>query len=112
MKELVMFKTDKDDYQKFIINFGIVPALILLEKFEKLELYEECCKILGAIKSINKKGLIYKETKLTDQLINEVVDDYRKMGIDDMDKEKLMERSERYASSFISNNSFLIFKSR
>ena len=107
-----MFKTDKDDYQKFIINFGIVPTLILLEKFEKLELYEECGKILGAIKSINKKGLIYKETKLTDQLINEVVDDYRKMGIDDMDKEKLMERSERYASSFISNNSFLIFKSR
>ena len=75
-------------------------------------MYEECGKILGAIKSINKKGLIYKETKLTDQLINEVVDDYRKMGIDDMDKEKLMERSERYASSFISNNSFLIFKSR
>lgn len=112
MKELIMFKTDKDDYQKFIINFGIVPTLILLEKFEKLELYEECGKILGAIKSINKKGLIYKETKLTDQLINEVVDDYRKMGIDDMDKEKLMERSERYASSFISNNSFLIFKSR
>ena len=112
MKELVMFKTDKDDYQKFIINFGIVPTLILLEKFEKLELYEECGKILGAIKSINKKVLIYKETKLTDQLINEVVDDYRKMGIDDMDKEKLMERSERYASSFISNNSFLIFKSR
>jgi hypothetical protein len=112
MKEIVMFKTDKDDYQKFIINFGIVPTLILLEKFEKLELYEECGKILKAIKFINKKGLIYKETKLTDQLINEVVDDYRKMGIEDMDKEKLMERSERYASSFISNNSFLIFKTK
>ena len=40
MKEIVMFKTDKDDYQKFIINFGIVPTLILLEKLEKLELYE------------------------------------------------------------------------
>jgi len=112
MKGVVMFKTDKEDYQKFIINFGIVPTLILLEKFEKLELYEECSKILGAIKSINKKGIIYKETKLTDELINEVVEDYRKMGIDDMDKEKLMERSERYASSFISNNSFLIFKTK
>jgi hypothetical protein len=112
MKGVVMFKTDKEDYQKFIINFGIVPTLILLEKFEKLELYEECSKILGAIKSINKKGIIYKETKLTDELINGVVEDYRKMGIDDMDKEKLMERSERYASSFISNNSFLIFKTK
>jgi hypothetical protein len=112
MKGVVMFKTDKEDYQKFIINFGIVPTLILLEKFEKLELYEECSKILGAIKSINKKGTIYKKTKLTDELINGVVEDYRKMGIDDMDKEKLMERSERYASSFISNNSFLIFKTK
>jgi len=41
-----------------------------------------------------------------------VVDDYRKMGMKDMDREKLKERSERYASSFISNNSFLIFKSK
>ena len=44
--------------------------------------------------------------------IDEVVDDYRKMGMEDMNKEKLMERSERYAASFISNNSFLIFKSK
>jgi hypothetical protein len=112
MKELVMFKTDKEDYQKFIINFGIVPTLILLQKFETLEFYEECGKILGAIKSINKKALIYKQTKITDELIDEVVDDYRKMGMEDMNKEKLMERSERYAASFISNNSFLIFKSK
>ena len=112
MKELIMFKTDKDDYQKFIINFGIVPTLILLEKFEDLELYEECGKILAAINSINKKVTIYKHTKLTDEVIDEVVDDYRKMGMEDMDREKLKERSERYASSFISNNSFLIFKSK
>ena len=34
------------------------------------------------------------------------------MGMEDMDKEKLMVRSERYASMFISNNSFMIFKSK
>jgi len=107
-----MFKTDKNDYQKFIINFGIVPALILLQKFETLELYEECSKILGAIDAINNKVFIYKQTKITDELIEEVVDDYRKMGIEDMNRDKLMERGERYAASFISNNSFLIFKSK
>lgn len=112
MKELVMFKTDKEDYQKFIINFGIVPTLIILQKFENLEFYEECEKILRAIDSINTKVLIYKETKLTDELIDDVIDDYKKMGMVDMDREKLMQRAERYASSFISNNSFMIFKSK
>jgi len=112
MKDLIMFKTDKEDYQKFIINFGIIPTLIILQKFETLEFYEECAKILDAINAINKKALIYKQTKLTDELINEVVNDYKKMGMEHMDKEKLMTRSERYAASFISNNSFMIFKSK
>ena len=105
-----MFKTDKEDYQKFIINFGIIPALILLQKFETLELYEECAKILGAINAINKKALIYKQTNLTDDLINEVVDDYKKMGMEDMDKEKLIERCERYASMFLLENSYIKYR--
>ena len=112
MKELVMFKTDKEDYQKFIVNYGIVPSLILLQKFENLEFYEECEKILRAIDSINTKVLIYKETKLTDEVIDGVINDYKKMGMEDMDREKLMERSEKYAASFIANNSFMIFKSK
>lgn len=107
-----MFKTDPDDYLKFIVNFGIVPTLILMEKFEVLELYEECEKILKGISKVNTKANIYKQTKLTDELINDVIDDYKKMGMVDMDKEKLMQRAERYASSFISNNSFMIFKSK
>jgi len=111
MKELIMFKTSKDDYQKFIINFGIVPTLVLMQKFEHLELYEECGKILSAIKSINKKALIYKETKLTDELMDEAVEDYRKLGLEDMDREKLMDRAERYAALFISANSYLKFNS-
>jgi len=111
MKELIMFKTSKGDYQKFIINFGIVPTLVLLQKFEHLEFYEECGKILSAIKSINKKALIYKETKLTDELMDEAVEDYRKLGLEDMDREKLMDRAERYAALFISANSYLKFNS-
>ena len=111
MKELIMFKTSKGDYQKFIINFGIVPTLVLLQKFEHLEFYEECGKILYAIKSINKKALIYKETKLTDELMDEAVEDYRKLGLEDMDREKLMDRAERYAALFISANSYLKFDS-
>ena len=110
MKNIVMFKTTDDDYQKFIINFGIVPTLVLLEKFEKLEIYEECQKIIKGISKLNKKANIYKDAKLTEELINDVIDDYRKMGMVDMDKEKLMQRAERYASLFISENSFVIYK--
>lgn len=107
-----MFKTDHEDYFKFIVNYGIVPTLVLLEKFEKLELFEECQKIIKGISKVNTKANIYKQTKLTEELINDVIDDYKKMGIVDMDKEKLMQRAERYASSFITNNSFLIYKSK
>lgn len=112
MKEIVMFKTEPDDYLKFIVNFGIVPTLVLMEKFEKLELYEECQKIIKGISKANNKANIYKETKLTDDVINDVIDDYRKMGMVDMDRDKLMKRAEKYAASFISNNSFLVFKSK
>lgn len=108
MKTLIMFKTDDKDYHDFVVNYGIVPTLILLEKFEKLELYEECQKILSGIDLINKNGIVYKETKLTEELINDVIDDYRKMGMIDMNKEKLMQRAEKYASMFISNNSFIV----
>ena len=107
-----MFKTTKEDYKKFIINLGIVPTLILLENFEKLELYEECTKILEAIDLINKKAKIYKHTKLNDDLINEVIDDYKKMGMYDMNRDKLLNRAEKHASSFISNNSFIIYKEK
>jgi hypothetical protein len=110
MKELVMFNVTKEDYFKFIVNFGIIPTLILLEKFEKLELYEECSKIVKAIDSINKKVKVYKETRLTDSILNDVVDDYRKLGIEDMDKHKLMERCERYASMFLLENSYIKYR--
>lgn len=111
MNDLIMFTTTKKDYHRFIINFGIVPTLVLLEKFECLEFYEECQKIIKAIDSINKKGLVYKSKKLTDELINEVIDDYIKMGVENMDREELMKRAERYASIFISENSFVRYKS-
>jgi hypothetical protein len=112
MREILMFKTEKEDYRKFIVSLGIVPALILLEKFEKLELYEECSKIIGAIDLINKKAVVYKETKLTDDIINNVIDDYIKMGMTDMNREKLLKRSEKHADSFISSNSFVIYKDK
>ena len=112
MREILMFKTEKDDYRKFIVSLGIVPALILLEKFEKLELYEECAKIIGAIDIINKKVVVYKETKLTDDLINDVINDYIKMGMTDMNREKLLNRAEKHADSFISSNSFIIYKNK
>lgn len=112
MKTIVMFKTNVEDYKKFIINLSIVPTLILLKKFEDLELYEECGKIISAIELLNKKVLIYKETKLTDELIDSVIDDYRKMGLPDMNREKLLARAEKHASSFISSNSFLIYKEK
>ena len=110
MKELVMFNVTKDDYFKFIVNFGIIPTLILLEKFEKLELYEECSKIVKAIDAINKKVKVYKETRLTENLLNDVVEDYQKLGIEDMNKEKLIERCERYASIFILENSYIKYR--
>jgi hypothetical protein len=110
MKELVMFNLTNDDYFKFIVNFGIVPTLILLDKFEKLELYEECSKIVKAINAINNKVNVYKEMRLTDRLVNEVIDDYIKLGIEDMNREKLMTRCERYASMFILENSYIKYR--
>jgi hypothetical protein len=110
MKELVMINVTKDDYFKFIVNFGIIPTLILIDKFEKLELYEECSKIVKAIDAINKKVKVYKETRLTESILNEVVEDYRKLGIEDMNKEKLIERCERYASMFILENSYIKYR--
>jgi len=105
-----MINVTKDDYFKFIVNFGIIPTLILLDKFEKLELYEECSKIVKAIDAINKKVKVYKETRLTESILNEAVEDYRKLGIEDMNREKLIERCERYASMFILENSYIKYR--
>ena len=71
----------KDHYRIHIFKFGILSVLYTLKHFEKLENYEECQKIIDAIKEQEQKLDIKLFTVITKQTIQEVVDSYKAFNL-------------------------------
>jgi hypothetical protein len=68
-------------YTKAMFSYGILSVLYTLEKFEKEERYEECQKIIDAIKLQEKRLDTKFFTTITTENIAEVIEGYKKFGM-------------------------------
>ena len=74
-------KTTVNSYGNYFYAFGMLTVLYLLEYFENEENYEECDKIVKAIREQEKRLDTSFYTKITKDCIIEVMDAYNRNGL-------------------------------
>ena len=75
------FLTSTKIYRKYMFMYGILSVLYVLEYFEFDENYEECQKIIDAIKEQEKALDTTLFSTITTETIKEVVDIYKKFNL-------------------------------
>ena len=75
------FLTSTKIYRKYMFMYGILSVLYVLEYFEFDENYEECQKIIDAIKEQEKALDTTLFSTITTETIKEVVDSYKKFNL-------------------------------
>ena len=75
------FLTSTKIYRKYMFMYGILSVLYVLEYFEFDENYEECQKIIDAIKEQEKILDTRLFSTITTETIKEVVDSYKKFNL-------------------------------
>lgn len=68
-------------YRKYIFTYGILSVLFVLKHFEENEQYEECQKIIDAIKEQEEKLNITLFTTITKDNIELVIEVYKKFNL-------------------------------
>lgn len=103
-QRVTKLKSSYRTYQKMIFSYGILAVLYALEHYEKIENYEECQKIIDAIRNkekelgiklfttINKESLaevksMFKGVKITEREIIEASKQYSKIIIKQIEKQ-------------------------
>lgn len=86
------------NYKKYIFTYGILSILFALKEFEQKENYEECQKIINAIKEYEIRLGIKLFTIINKETINEVIKTYKKFGLTG---ENAVENSKIYAEQII-----------
>ncbi len=76
-----MNNTSSKYYRIKIWSFGIIPVLLLYNHFIDIEEYEECQKILDAIKEHEDYLGEKIGTVVNEYIINKVISDYLNKGI-------------------------------
>ena len=74
-------KTTTLHYRKYMFMYGILSVLFVLEFFEQNENYEECQKIIDAIKEQEKALDTTLFSTITTETIKEVVESYKKFNL-------------------------------
>ena len=75
------FLSTTKHYRKYMFTYGILSVLFVLEYYEYKEEYEECQKIIDAIKEQEKALDTTIFTKITTETIKEVVETYKKFNL-------------------------------
>ena len=75
------FLTSTKIYRKYMFMYGILSVLYVLEYFEFDENYEECQKIIDAIKEQEKILDTRLFSTITTETIKEIVDSYKKFNL-------------------------------
>ena len=88
-------KTTILHYRKYMFMYGILSVLFVLEYFEFNENYEECQKIIDAIKEQEKILGETLFTTITKDTIKEVIESYRKFNLTGINA---IENSKYYAT--------------
>lgn len=78
--------------------YGLTTIILVMEHFERLENYEECQKIINAIREQEERLDIKLWTKITPESMGNVVDTYCNFGLTG---ENVIENSEYYAEIII-----------
>jgi len=73
--------TPKELYTKLLFQYGITTILMVLEHYERLEVYEECQAIVDAIRSEEERLGAKLWTRNTPEAIEEVIKTYKEMGL-------------------------------
>lgn len=68
-------------YKKYMFMYGILSVLFVMEHFESIENYEECQKILDAIKQQEKLLGCKLPTRRIELKVKEVIDAYKKFNL-------------------------------
>ena len=76
-----VFFTSTRIYRKYMFMYGILSVLYVLEYFEFEENYEECQKIIDAIKEQEKARDTNLFSTITTETIKEVVETYKKFNL-------------------------------
>lgn len=87
-------KTTPLHYRKYLFMYGIVTVINVLKYFEEKEDFDECYKIISAIKEQEGRLNIKLPTVINEDAIQEVVETYEKFGLTG---ENVIENSEYYA---------------
>lgn len=91
-------KTTTLHYRKYIFMYGILSVLFVLEYFEFDENYEECKKIIDAIREQEKILGDTLFTTITKDTIKEVIESYKKFNLTG---ENAIENSKYYSTLII-----------
>lgn len=85
-------------YRKYMFMFGVLTLLLLLKYLEEKENYEECEKIIGAIKEQEERLETSFPREISNKTINEIKEIYKTFGLTG---ENLMENSLYYRDYII-----------
>ena len=94
-------KATVSDYRKYIVRYGILTALMILEHYESVEEYGECQKIICAISELNKNFDMKLPTRISNEVIEDVMATYLKFNLTGVYAE---ENSRYMAEQFIKEN--------
>lgn len=90
--------TQIDHYRIYIFTYGILSVLFVLNHFERLEMYEECQKIIDAIKEQEDRLNVKLFTVINKEAIQEVIETYKKFNLTG---ENAVENSKYYSDIII-----------
>lgn len=75
------FTTTLEHYRKYIFMYGIMTVLYVLEYYESIEEFEECQKIIDAIKKQEERLGIKLYTRNNDECLKEVLSMYKDYNV-------------------------------
>lgn len=71
------YNTTVQHYRLYMFSYGIISVLMVMKRFEKLEQFEECQKIIDAIREQEKRLEIKLFTEINLESINDVKKSYQ-----------------------------------
>jgi len=98
------FLSTPKHYRKYMFMYGILSVLFVLEYYEYKEEYEECQKIIDAIKGQEKALETTLFTRITTETIKEVIETYRKFNLTG---KNVIENSKYYSTLILKENDSL-----
>lgn len=97
-RQVTKLKSSYRTYERLMFTFGILAVLYALKHYEKIEDYEECQKIIDAIRNQEKKLDVELFTVITSENIDMVYELFKDQRIT---KRDIIIRSKMYSKEII-----------